>query len=183
LNLNLQKKKKDYDEIYALLGEREKEIEHANAFAEQLMNDKKKLLAIIEQKDRRIEQLNVDLFQKEQKLQTALEELNRLKLDGNAERNKLGDMLARQGDKIAELTRTNAELLNEVDMLQQELKKAQGAPQEDLATQQELDKRIKEMAAMRSDTGLLKDSLAKEKELSQNQRGQISDLQRKLRIR
>lgn len=179
LNLALQKKKKDYDEIYALLGEREREIEHANAYADQLLNDKKKLLAIVEQKDRRIEQLNVDLFQKEQKLQAALEELNRYKLDGNADKNKLGDMLARQAEKIAELTRVNAELLNEIAGLEDELKKLQARPADDANLKAELEAKSKELAALKSELGMTRDALAREKDTTANQRTALGDWQRK----
>lgn len=65
---SLNDKQKDLDELYGLLGEREKEVEEANKYAESLLEDKQKLLDSMEAKDREIERLGQELFHKDQKL-------------------------------------------------------------------------------------------------------------------
>lgn len=73
----VERRKKEYDELYTMLGDREKEVENANKFADSLLNDKKKLLAIIEQKDKKIEEMSIQLFSREKLCQAQADEANR----------------------------------------------------------------------------------------------------------
>ena len=178
LQASLQKRQKDYDELYALLNEREKEIETANRFSEQLMAEKKKFIAFIEQKDRKVEALNKDLYNKEQKLQSSLEDSNKYIKDLQLEKAQLLEALNKQNERIGDLSRHNAELTAEVKRLQNELRDALNRPGEDEETKEALNMRMREIEGLKNDIANIKNAHAKEKEQVNKLRDQIEDDQK-----
>ena len=62
LQTALDKRRKEFEEMARLLGQKEQEIEVINQLAEELLNEKKRLLVLVDQKDRNTEELNKNLF-------------------------------------------------------------------------------------------------------------------------
>lgn len=124
LLLTQQKRQKEFDELYLLLEEREREVESANKYSEALLAEKKKLLVIVEQKDRKIENLAKDLYHKDQQLSHQLDDLNRIIRDLQDEKKDLLESLKNKSDQATDLTKKNAELMRELESLTQDYQKA-----------------------------------------------------------
>lgn len=153
LLLTQQKRQKEFDELYALLEEREKEVESANKYSESLLAEKKKLIGIIEQKDRKIENLAKDLYHKDQQLGQQLDDLNKIIRELQDEKRALVEGLKHKGDQLADVSKKNGELKKELDAVNADYKKhfdantraANGNKEDDLILKQrELDNLLDE---------------------------------------
>ena len=124
LLLTQQKRQKEFEELYMLLEEREKEIESANKYSEALLNEKKKLLLVIEQKDRKIESLANNLYHKDQQLGQQLDDLNKIIRDLQDEKKDLLESLKNKNEQVTELTKKNADFAKELEALNADYKKS-----------------------------------------------------------
>ncbi len=111
---NLNKKQKEYDDLYTLLHDKENEIEEANKYSESLLDEKKKCLNIISGKDQEIENLKKDLYLNEQKLNDIQDEKNRDWKDLKNERNQLEKEVGHNKERIQELLDDNKRLMKEL---------------------------------------------------------------------
>lgn len=208
LLLSQQKRQKEFDELYGLLEEREKEVESANKYSEALLAEKKKLIGIIEQKDNKIETLAKSLYHKDQQLGQQLDDLNKIIRDLQDEKRGLIEGLKHKGDQLSDMSRKNAELKKELDALNAEYRKhfdastraANGNKEDELVMKQrELDNLVDEHENLKAafdrlakDYDELKsDSSEKEKMAApandpntskevEQKNGKISDLQKEL---
>lgn len=124
LLLTQQKRQKEFDELYLLLEEREREVESANKYSEALLMEKKKLLVIIEQKDKKIEHLAKDLYHKDHQLAHQLEDLNRIIRDLQDEKKDVLDNLRHKNEQVTDLTMRNTALIIELEAANAEYRKA-----------------------------------------------------------
>lgn len=192
LVLSQQKRQKEFDELYGLLDEREKEIESANKYSESLLNEKKKLLGIVDQKDKKIENLSQDLYHKDQQLKDQLEDLNNIIRDLQNEKKGLLDDLNFKSDQVADLSKQNAELKKDLEKLDEEYRKNFDLPtkigsfgkEDDLILKQrELDNLLDEHEDLkeafnrlaRDYDELKNDSAEKEKQSSRPQRNEETE--------
>lgn len=182
LQAALDKRKKEFEEMARLLGQKEKEIDTVNKLAEQLLSEKKRLLGMLEQKDRNAEDLNKNLFAKEQKLQNTLEDSNRVIKDLQAEKAQLLDTINGQNDRINDLTKYNTELAADLKRAQRDLKEALNRPVEDESAKQAIQLKLRELEALKAEMANLKNQSVKDKDSMSNLKSQLENEQKKNNI-
>jgi chromosome segregation ATPase len=167
----LEKKQKDYDELYDMLAQREKEVGERNAYAESLLNEKKKLLSIIDGKDKEIEQLGKDLYHREKQFESLRDDLDRQILELQNEKKTITELSQHQSDQIQRLGEENAKLMNELAKIEMEVKANWDSnAKADLSTKiHELDLRDQEIHDLKDQL----DDLLKRLDHSENEKEKI----------